>query len=471
VKKLQDVSDLMHVVTGRSATSPMGRVGMAAGKVFTDSARIGEAGMALIRTIVLDMGHVWSEGQGSTDVGIDGSIELRDPRTGVMSGRHVYVQSKARNTPFAGEDEHGFHYLCEQRDLDYWLRYPEPVILVCSHPGAKQAWWVDIQGWFADPGRVGTRRVDFDKITDAFVADAAGRLLSVADPHGAAHTPAAVARNETLTSNLLPVDIPPEYFRAPTRKSVKSVYEAQARSSYPVRDDFVVTGGRISSFAPLSGTALAHVPDAAANRYPTVELADGSDDDKRVLVELLNRSLRQDLAGRCSWHRGREFLYVTAPADLAKETVRSTTGRNRQIFQAYPVKSDPTRIAYYRHAALRWQFLDIDGEWLCAITPDYYFSHDGVHESRYAKQYLRKIKQIDKHLAVLGETRMWVARLREYEGTLDEESRILHFGEPVTFDVNVGIDDSTWKPLREIAGDDASTLNEVDGTVDVDDVV
>lgn len=111
--------------------------------------------------------------------------------------------------------------------------------------------------------------------------------------------------------------------------------------------------------------------------------------------------------------------------------------------------SDPSRIAYCRHAALRWQFLDIDRQWFAAITPDYYFSSDGYQEAPNAKKRLTKIKQIDRHLAVLGETRVWVAMLRESEGTLTEDSRILHFGEPLQLDIGTGIDDAAWAAPKD----------------------
>lgn len=419
---------------------------MARGKTLTASAQIGDAGIALIHTIVNAMGHGWQPGNGATDVGIDGAIELRDSATGEMSGRHIYVQSKAADRPFPGENDSGFHYLCAERDLAYWRSHPEPVILVCSHPRQGLAWWVHIQSYFADGARRASRRIDFDKVSNAFTAESGLQFLAAADPHGNAHTLLALAKREKLITNLLPVDVPPQYWRAPTHLSSGAISQAQRNSCRPERQDWVLSNKHIYSLAPLSGTALALVPDAAATTYSTAELEDGSDADRRLFVELLNRTLRQDLSGRCSWHRGRKLLYVIAPPERGKSSIRSTTGRTRQIFQAYTQRGDPTRIAYYRHAALRWRFLTIDGQWFAAITPDYYFSVDGYTESRYARKYLTKIKQIDRHLAVLGETRMWVAILRENEGTLEEDSRVLHFGSPVEIEINAGIDDAAWAP-------------------------
>ena len=32
------------------------------------------------------------------------------------------------------------------------MRGPRPVLLVCSHPSAGEAWWMHVQPWFSDPG-------------------------------------------------------------------------------------------------------------------------------------------------------------------------------------------------------------------------------------------------------------------------------------------------------------------------------
>lgn len=95
---------------------------MARGKTLTTSAQIGDAGIALIHTIVNRMGHKWQPGDGSTDVGIDGIIELRNAATGEMSGPHVYVQSKAAGNPFPGESDDAFHYLCWSDDRNHRSR-------------------------------------------------------------------------------------------------------------------------------------------------------------------------------------------------------------------------------------------------------------------------------------------------------------------------------------------------------------
>jgi hypothetical protein len=63
-------------------------------KRFTGSARIGEAGMALIGMLVAEMGFIWHPRR--VDHGIDGEVELVSP-DGAALNRVLLVQSKARS--------------------------------------------------------------------------------------------------------------------------------------------------------------------------------------------------------------------------------------------------------------------------------------------------------------------------------------------------------------------------------------
>jgi hypothetical protein len=438
------------------------------GKKITDSAITGDTGIALIHTIVGRMRHVWREWNGSLDAGIDGSIELRDPLSGEVTNKHVLVQSKAWTVPFPGEDDTKFHFVCDDRDIDYWMKADDPVVLICSHPATSEAWWVHVQPWFADHGHRASRRVDFNKATDAFTAVTSSRLLALADPHGRAHTPTPVTINESLISNLLPVELPDVYYSAPTSLHKRgAVYAAQRKSERPLREDFVLANNRIYSWRPMSGTSLALVPDAAANADPVGELARSDANSRRLLVNLLNVALQEDLGPDLCWNKDRKFIYYRATTDLSQRKVRSTTGRSRTVFKQYLNKKDPTQVAYYRHAALRWRFVDFDGDWYCAITPDYFFTYDGQRESKFADDYLRKIKQIDRNQAVLGETRAWAAIFRNPETLLGAEDRILDFGDLIEFKVDRGIDDADWKPVSapDVDSSYSTLFDEVDDTL------
>lgn len=424
---------------------------MGNGKKVSKSVQIGATGTALIGLRVSSMGHVWHERH--IDAGIDGAIELRDPATGEVSNSHLLVQSKAQDALFAGETDERFHFLCDERDLDYWMKATEPVLLICSHPKDEEAWWVHVNSYFADPARRADRRVDFNKATMALEGDLTDRLFAIADPQGRAHTPMPDRRTETLVSNMLAVDPPPIVWSYQTKlRSRKAVYEAQRSNGLAMRHDFVLWNGQLLTWEQADASGLSAAVMGAATPRPIGEFNEFDGD--RLVVQLLNNALRQDLKPDCDFHGKRQFLYFRASDDLSDRKWNTSGSNWRTVFKSYPKKSDPSTVSYYRHCALSWHFIQVDGDWYCEIVPDYYFTRDGYRESRYASDQLRGIKKIERNAAVLQETRLWASVLRPREDLFQETERILDFGDLETFRVDQGIDDAMWKQVGEGADED-----------------
>src|SRR3954451_13430427 len=99
-------------------------------KTVTRQTLIGEAGLGLIEQRALEMGYLFHPRR--VDHGIDGHLDLVDSRTGALLNLTILVQSKASDQLFPGEDDAGFHYLCQPQDLDLWLAGNAPVLLVFS---------------------------------------------------------------------------------------------------------------------------------------------------------------------------------------------------------------------------------------------------------------------------------------------------------------------------------------------------
>ena len=145
-------------------------------KGFPSTAQVERQGVNLCASIVNDMGHIWRKTNAS-DVGIDGQIELVDPDGRAALARFILVQSKARSTEFEAENDRTFRFRCDRNDLDYWMQASAPVLLVCSHPNQRKAWFKNLHIWFRDPARRAARVVEFDKVQDSFETQASGRLL------------------------------------------------------------------------------------------------------------------------------------------------------------------------------------------------------------------------------------------------------------------------------------------------------
>jgi hypothetical protein len=436
-------------------------------KKIGESSHIGDSGIALIHQMINKMGFVWHERTGTLDAGIDGEIELRDPSTGEVTNRLILVQSKASDRPFPGETERGFHYLCRQADVDYWMNADNPVLLVCSHPKTGEVWWMHIQGWFADPAHRASGRIDFDKRTQRFDQGAARRLLNLADPHGRAHLAVAEHREEVLTTNLMRVTIPALIYGAPTTYTdPREVVGRQRDGDDPnVRRDFILRGGHIYSWLPPEETALRHVVNGPTDVLESGEWTAGPA-RLRWLVQLLNYALRRDVAADCAWHSGRKIVYFRATPDLKARHIRGASGRQRLVFHPKFKKKEPDQVSYYKHAALEWQFLALDGEWFCALTPTFHFTRDGFRDSLYLSDYLAGIKRLDRNPAVRGQTRMWASYLHGEDGVFDPRETVLVYGDLVTHTSDRAIDDAAW--LADPRKHDADDAEADDDTLEVD---
>jgi len=142
---------------------------------------------------------------GGVEAGIDGSIEIRDPETGEVANQIVQFQSKATGNRLPGESDGGFHWPCDERDIDYWTFGTAPVILIVVDLTTDQAYWKDVRTWFSDPQNRASRKVQFEKSADLFTADAARALREVAATARPGSYYSAPRRTEELTTNLLRV--------------------------------------------------------------------------------------------------------------------------------------------------------------------------------------------------------------------------------------------------------------------------
>jgi hypothetical protein len=416
------------------------------------------------------MGFVWHERK--TDAGIDGEIELRNPVTGEVANRFILIQSKARNRRFSGENDRSFHFICEPADIAYWMSAEDPVLLVCSHPETGEAWWMHVQGWFSDPAHRASGRIDVDKGTQRFDAGAAQRLLNLADPHGRAHVPAAEHREETLTSNLLTVAIPGLVYRTATQfQDSREIYQRQREAGEAVCQGFVRDGGQLYTWLPPQDTALAIAASGTSIKVGTAYLgASRKPAEQRLLAQLLNVTLRQDVAADCDWHNGRKFVYFRATDDLAPRKIRGGSGRLRLVFNPKYKQDAPAELSYCQHAALEWQFLLGDGQWLCALTPTYHYTRDGHEESRYASELLSGIKRLERNAAVYHTTRMWAAYLRSRNGEPGARETILEYGNLLTFTADRGIDDAAWLAEPGVPAGETGSGDDLDRDDEDDDL-
>jgi hypothetical protein len=236
-------------------------------------------------------------------------------------------------------------------------------------------------------------------------------------------------------TNLLPIlEHGGEVWDAGTRCSTVAEANELYEEAGGSRDsDYLLRSGRLYSLRDprsCSLRALIDVNDVTA--FAASNWSKSEDPvHLRYWVELLRRTLLQQLKRDLWWHPERHVFYFASLEPLAEVSIEGPTGRRKVVKVKYffDKKLKEERLAYIRHHAFRPGFRRIDGRWHLEIEPDYLFTSDGRRESRRAAEHLSGIKRLDRNLAVIGQLRMWAHLLTRPPSLLVIEPTLLTFGE------------------------------------------
>lgn len=434
-------------------------------KTLSEQAVVGQRGVNLIESIVLAMGCRWVAAP-VLDVGIDGYIELADPTTRAALGTTLAVQSRATESSWPGEDGDGFHYLCDQRELDYWMQGNLPVLLVLSRPSTGEAYWASVNERFAEPAARGARRVVIDKRRDRFTPASMPELMrrGAREDSGLYLAPPPI--RETLATNLLTVrSHAPEIHVADTEfRDRAALFDALRSGGHAAGGEWFLAEGKVFSFADLAQEPWRGLVDLGTHeRFAAAEWADSGDPDRqRDFVRLLNAALRERLYPSVR-HRERGDLFAFTPGPGMRERrIASGRGTGRLVFSEYVSRGSHRRVAY-RHLAFSGRFHRFDGRWYLAIDPTYWFSTDGWTEAAKNGEYVAGMKRIERNTAVLANVRTWAAFLTQPPGLLAPDYAHLAFGGLSEAAIEVGINDDAWAASATPA---SSALGEPDDEVE-----
>lgn len=432
-------------------------------KTFSKAQSVGQQGINLIEGIVLRMGCAWNPT--NLDMGIDGYIEICDPTSGAALNCIVQVQSKATEGSFAAETASGFEFICEERDLRYWLNGNAPVILVRSRPKTGEAYWISIKDYFQDLERRKTRKIVFDKSRNRFDESCREALIELAVPADSGLYLAPVPRREKLCTNLLPLArFPERIYLAETGCRFANDIWSRCRGAGSA---WLLKRRQLLSFYDLGEPPWTEVCDrGSVDEYGADEWALSDDPDiRRDFVQLLNMTLKDMLRKRSIWFDGKEGHYFYAPTpNLFPRRVAYMSNlqkTHRTVFLGYPEKRDSSKMAFYRHSAFEGYFVRHEGIWYLEITPTYRYTSDGQRIHPYSADMLSKMKRLERPQAVHGQVVMWSRLLRDpLDGGLFKGEEPLAFGELVEYELDAGIYDQAWLKREE----DAGRIMAADGT-------
>lgn len=436
---------------------------MAKQKTYSESDQIGEEGQKLAALVVTQLGHIWHDRR--IDHGIDGEIELVDQIGRGASNVHILVQSKASSHSFPGETEDSFHFLLDPDDVAYWQNGSNKVIIICSHPSDGEIWWAPAER--AVPPRPGRKswRLTFDKSRDRLDAESVGRLqLWATDATPGRAVSGRRRQRETLDTNLVLIDQLPEtiYFGPTWKGSARALGPALRDRGY-YRSDWIVRGGVVYSFSRPERDGLGGLLDGGFESIETHEWAESKDRETLTnFADLLRQGLLEQEYRKLWYHRKKRLFVFRSPQDdrdAVKVKVRSNKS-GRTVFQRYYKDAQKEQPKDCRHYAASLRFLRTGEGWATEINPTYHFTFDGRRELPWGEDRIKGMKKIEKNPAVRGLVRFWAEYLsRPLE--LGDSERPISFGSLLTFDVEIGINDSDWAaPISDQTGEPVEFLQQ-----------
>ena len=417
-------------------------------KRLTPQMRLGQEGINLIERTCLSMHCTWNA-TGGTDVGIDGYIEMFDRRTGDALGKHLAVQSKAVSS-FANDRGGTFDFSCKARDIAYWCQGNMPVLLIVSRPSTGESYWVSVKDYFNEPDHQASNTVRFDKVRDRFSDASYAELLAMGGHESAGLYLGPMPKKERLFSNLLPLtSFPRRIWVGASRFSRVEQIRPIVNASRRVSGDWILRGGSVISFQNLRKYPWTNICDVGTcEDFGVEEWSESDDPDRqRHFVELLNRALSDQLYPTVRYRREHAcYVFACDIGDAPLQVQYRSLERKstKTVVERYEsTNSDGVRFEWLRHLAFRPRFKQFDGMWYLEITPTYVFTLDGRRPFRFHEEWLRKIKQIEKNRAVLSALVLWADHLGSKPKELFSNPT-LSFGELVSVELPVGIDDVGW---------------------------
>jgi len=420
-------------------------------KTLSREVGLGQRGINLIERVVLAMGSRWNPSN-STEVGIDGYVELFEPGSRSATGLHVGVQSKA--TAVFDGDVDTITFRCKADDIAYWLNATPPVILVVSKPDADEAYWLSTRAFFGDPERRGSTLATFNRRTQRLTERSYDALLEVACPRDQAVRRVPVTATEVLYSNLTPLRSYPSTLYI-GRTTCDTYRQAWARLREGEREvvspAWLIHERNVFSFVDLSrGRFPRIVEDGTVEEHATVDWANNSDGTKRRLfVQLLNRALRDDLGAIGIRFFEDDDVYAfkgemgRVPRTQSYRSVRRAS--EVTVVQRYVSRAkDGREFPFLRHNAFSGRFRFLGGVWYLEILPTYRFTTDGIQKYRFHEDQLQGIKRLEGNRAVLSQVLLWNDVLCPEPSLFSSRKPMLTFDPPLDFQIDRGIPDADW---------------------------
>lgn len=256
---------------------------------------------------------------------------------------------------------------------------------------------------------------------------------------------------ETLYVNLAPLEhFPDSVFVAPTDCNTYAQAWARLRDGKKgyVSSAWVLHDKNIYSFLDPATAPLSRIVDTALiEEHDSADWAASDNPDKRrVFVQLLNGTLRDDLGMMGIWYWTDDHVFAFAGKyDEDPRTYRYQNVKLRSkmtVVSHYESESkDGRKHKYLRHLAFDGRFRAVGTKWHLEIAPTYRFSKDGKSKYWFHEARLSGIKRLEGNRAVLSQVLLWSDVLLQQPEHDHGRRKLLRFGPLPTFQVEPAIAD------------------------------
>lgn len=261
-------------------------------------------------------------------------------------------------------------------------------------------------------------------------------------------------KKEKLSTNLVVVEdySPHLYVASATTKRLQDIWDAHRKHGFS-SEEWLLKGGNITSFHNLDEDQWSSVCDqGTVEQFDTDEWADSTDVDRqRDFVFLLNKCLKSKVRADLQYNKSKDYYYFRSTENLKLRVYSYYTGKQRagrRVFAPYGKSTDDNPY-YYRHSAFSGHFRRYEDQWYLEITPTYHFTIDGSELHPKYEDFVKKIKQLERNQAVMGQVRMWAYYLAQPPDMLTPKYPFLSFGELLTLDADFGLNDEEWLSHEE----------------------
>ena len=399
------------------------------------------------------MGFTWHPSNQAVEGGVDGWVELRDSQTGQIENSWIAVQSKAVTEP--RESDSVIKFTPKQKDVEYWLKGNQPVVLVVSVPHRNEAWWISVKDYYAGKNIENDRMIVFDIANDRLTESTSDQWKALSELHGSGAYFTPLRRNERLLSNLIRLwrwgsKI---YSRKSRFTDLKEITEELREVFEWAPREWFVSDGLIYSFHDLKLKEWDSVCEGETEQINSDEWAYSTDDEtRRRFVRLLNQCVKQFVRRfRMRYSKEEDCYYFHPNREGVVRTLKYKSRKkktSRGVIKRYMHKKDKERVAYYRHDAFRHRFMRFSDAWYLLIEPEYVFTTDGVELDPYREEHKAKIKSIEGDAAVAGTVAMFCDLFKDQGDLFTDAYPFLDFDQIVECGIPAGIDDSAWSRIK-----------------------